>query len=156
MDLSESLPDNAAGLSKHEPRRKACAVSCENDHRCSISAHTRYRLDNQKWAYFYSGRNGNVNTLIRAQRISPCTALDHCTCLHYSIHSVGLGQTCCLLAGSVLQQRRPACQILLNKPVDYSLSQVCCCRECRRGERGGVMEALMCRTEQFQVPVERL
>lgn len=69
--LSESEPENAAALSKmsrggmHPLYRARTIIDV-----LFFSPRTRHRLDNQKWAYFYGRRNGNINTLNQAQRIS--------------------------------------------------------------------------------------
>lgn len=112
--------------------RKACTVSCKNNHRYSIFAHMRHSLDNQKWASFYEGRNGNVNTLIQAQRISPCCVrslhiftlflLQHQPCTHTQA-------VCCWQCPAAFHQRNGqlarCCLICLS--VYYSLFQGCCC-----------------------------
>lgn len=129
--VNQSLKMQQVCLSVDGPWRKASAVSRGNDHRCSIFARVRHSLDNQKWAYFYRRRNGNVNTLIGAQR----AALDHRAqfILFHPQHwpCPNTVQAVCRWRCPAAVHRRddlPARCCLICLSVDYSLFQGCCKR----------------------------
>lgn len=68
--LSESEPENAVALSKMSRGGMHPLYRARTIIDVLFFPHMRHRLDNQKWAYFYGRRNGIVNTLTQAQRIS--------------------------------------------------------------------------------------